>query len=69
MNEQPKKKKHSLWWIWIILILAAYAGGIVTGPGRLTAAVSVHRGEMVLTDNVTIDVPADVTYTVESLSG
>ncbi len=31
MNEQPKKKKHSLWWIWIILILAAYAGGIVTG--------------------------------------
>ena len=45
------------------------AGGIVTGPGRLTAAVSVHRGEMVLTDNVTIDVPADVTYTVESLSG
>ncbi len=32
MNEQPKKKKkHSLWWIWILLILAAYAGGIVTG--------------------------------------
>ena len=31
MNEQPKKKKHSLWWIWIILILAAFAGGIVTG--------------------------------------
>ena len=31
MNEQPKKKKHSLWWIWLILILAAFAGGIVTG--------------------------------------
>ena len=31
MNEQPKKKKHSLWWIWLLLILAAYAGGIVTG--------------------------------------
>lgn len=31
MNEQPKKKKHSLWWIWIILILTAFAGGIVMG--------------------------------------
>lgn len=31
MNEQPKKKKHSLWWIWLILILVAFGGGIVTG--------------------------------------
>lgn len=31
MNEQPKKKKHSLWWIWLILILIAFTGGIVTG--------------------------------------
>ena len=31
MNEQPKKKKHSLWWIWLILLLVAFAGGIVTG--------------------------------------
>ncbi len=31
MNEQPKKKRHSLWWIWLILILTAFAGGIVLG--------------------------------------
>lgn len=31
MNEGKTRKKHSLWWIWLILLLAAFAGGTVFG--------------------------------------
>ena len=27
----PVKKRRSLWWLWLILILAAFAGGIILG--------------------------------------
>ena len=30
-KEKPKKKRHSLWWIWFLLILAAFAAGAVLG--------------------------------------
>ena len=30
-GEKPRKKKRSLWWLWFLLILAAFAGGIVCG--------------------------------------
>lgn len=28
---QPVKKRRSLWWLWLILILVAFAGGIILG--------------------------------------
>ena len=28
---KPAKKRHSLWWLWLILILAAFAGGVIAG--------------------------------------
>ena len=30
-GEKPRKKRRSLWWLWFLLILAAFAGGIVVG--------------------------------------
>ena len=30
-SDKPRKKKRSLWWLWFLLILAAFAGGCVTG--------------------------------------
>lgn len=30
-SEKPRKKRRSLWWLWFLLILAAFAGGIVCG--------------------------------------
>lgn len=30
-GEKPRKKKHSLWWLWFLLILAAFACGTVVG--------------------------------------
>ena len=30
-GEKPRKKKRSLWWLWFLLILAAFAGGIMLG--------------------------------------
>ena len=30
-GDKPRKKKRSLWWLWFLLILAAFAGGCVTG--------------------------------------
>jgi len=30
-SDKPHKKKRSLWWLWFLLILAAFAGGCVTG--------------------------------------
>lgn len=29
--ETPRKKKRSLWWLWFLLLLAAFAGGCVVG--------------------------------------
>jgi len=28
---KPAKKRHSFWWLWLILILAAFAGGVIAG--------------------------------------
>lgn len=28
---KPAKKRRSLWWLWLILILAAFAGGVIAG--------------------------------------
>lgn len=30
-GDKPRKKKRSLWWLWFLLILAAFAGGCVAG--------------------------------------
>ena len=30
-TEKPVKKRRSLWWLWLILILVAFAGGIILG--------------------------------------
>ena len=30
-GDKPRKKKRSLWWLWFLLILAAFAGGCVVG--------------------------------------
>ncbi len=30
-GDKPRKKRRSLWWLWFLLILAAFAGGCVTG--------------------------------------
>lgn len=30
-NAKPVKKRRSLWWLWLILILVAFAGGIIAG--------------------------------------
>ena len=30
-NAKPVKKRRSLWWLWLILILVAFAGGIIMG--------------------------------------
>ena len=30
-SEKPRKKRRSLWWLWFLLILAAFAGGTVMG--------------------------------------
>ena len=31
VTEKPRKKKRSLWWIWFLLILVAFAAGAVVG--------------------------------------
>ena len=30
-GDKPRKKRRSLWWLWFLLILTAFAGGCVTG--------------------------------------
>lgn len=31
IQESPKKRKRSLWWLWLLLVLAVFAGGTVLG--------------------------------------
>ncbi len=31
MNAKPRKKKHSLWWLWFLLFVAVFAGGVILG--------------------------------------
>ena len=31
VQEKPKKKRHSLWWLNLLLTLAVFAGGVVLG--------------------------------------
>ncbi len=30
-TEQTRKKRPSLWWLWLLLVLAAFAGGVILG--------------------------------------
>ena len=30
-TDKPRKKKRSFWWLWLLLILAAFVGGVVCG--------------------------------------
>lgn len=78
MNEGKTRKKHSLWWIWLILLLAAFAGGTVfglklstmPGPSALRDSLMTKMGTAIpaLAEQDAEEAPApEVTETAEPM--
>ncbi len=53
------RKRRSLWWLWLLLILAAFAGGIILGLKLSTMPLPYDVKGMLFPDTVQAEKPAE----------